>query len=252
LAIADHHYSNDGSLGTAAGDSSPSTTSGGDAPTPTGANSPTSTVLSKDFPIGVYSFVTFLDTVQTDCASNPDTWTCFPYAVYNTDASKALTTFNWIISAGSKSGTYQISSTNNPFAINFRNSPLTIVDQGQDSERYHFQITMDKVVIPTAALTSDNSASTCFFNSTTFTGYLYTKMAKDYPTSIQTGIDAAYQPWPFAARAEQTAAGGANVPNCYKTNNGNLGDRITQNITSGDPTTLCSCLYKNWRTPNTA
>jgi hypothetical protein len=251
-AIANRGHSNDGSSGTAAGDLSPSATSGVDAPTGTGANSPTSTVISKDFPIGVYSFATFLDTVQTDCASNPDTWTCFPYTTFNTDASKALTTFNWVISAGSKSGTYQISSTNNPFAIDFQNSPLTIVDQGQDTERYHFQITMDKVVIPTVALTSDNAASKCFFNSTTFTGYLYTKMAKDYPTSVQTGVDAAYQLWPFGARAEQTVAGGANVPNCYKTIDGNLGERITQNITAENPTTLCSCLYKNWRTPTTA
>jgi hypothetical protein len=182
----------------------------------------------------------------TNCTSNPNTWTCFPYTLYSSDASEALTTFNWIISAGTKSGTYQISSTNNPFAINFQNSPLTLTDTGLDTEHYQFQIEMNKEVIPTAALTDDNSASACFFNSTTFTGYLYTKMAKTYPTSSQTGVNAAYPLWPFATRAEQTAGGGSNVPNCYKTANGNIGERITQNLIAEDTTTLCSCLYMNW------
>jgi hypothetical protein len=248
--VTDHNHSNnDGSSGQALAAGGSSTT-GGATPSGTAVVSPTSTTVPKDFPAGTYSFVSFLDTVQASCASNPNTWTCFPYTIYNSDASKALTTFNWIISGGAKSGTYQISSTNNPFAIDFQNSPLTMMDKGLDTERYHFQITMDKEVIPTVALTDDNAASKCFFNSTTFTGYLYTKRAKDYPTAAQTGVNAAYPLWPFAVRAEQTVAGGANVPNCYKTVNGNIGDRITKNVTTGDPTTLCSCLYKNWRTPS--
>jgi hypothetical protein len=161
-----------------------------------------------------------------------------------------MTTFNWKITAGSKKDTYQISSTDDPFAIAFEDTPLTLTDKGLSSERYLFQITMDKEVIPTVALTNDNSASACFFNHTTFTGYLYTKLAKDYPTANeQASAKNAYPLWPFAVRAEQTIGGGKDVPNCYKTSNGNIGARITQNITAADPSTLCSCLYKNWSPP---
>ena len=221
-------------------ESTSSPQSGGSNP-PVATNGP-----SKNLPVGSWSVVTFLNTVYTNCTSDPATWTCFPYTIYANNPVQAEATFNWIISTGSNPSTYVISSTNNPFAIEFQNIPMTIKDAGTPSEHYWFQITMDKQVSPSQAITADNSAATCFFNGTTFTGYLYTKLASGYPPGGQS-TGGTYSQWPFAARAEQTMSGGEGVPNCYETNNGNLGQQIPVNATAfGD---LCDCLYMNYLTP---
>jgi len=127
---------------------------------------------------------------------------------------------------------------------------MKIVDAGTDDENYQFQFQMAKTVVPTTAITSDNVATTCFFNSTTFTGYLYTKRAKDYPTAAEVAANSTYTAWPFAARVEETAAGGDGVPNCYQTTNGDIGAQVG-NFTAEDASTLCSCLYRNFLTPGT-
>jgi len=190
--------------------------------------------------------VTFLDTVYTDCTSDAATWTCFPYTIYANSPVQAEATFNWIISAGSKPSTYVISSTDNPFAIEFQDISMTLKDAGNSSEHYWFQITMDKQVSPSQAIAPDNSAATCFFNGTTFTGYLYTKISSGYPPNGQS-TGGKYPQWPFAVRAEQTMSGGEGVPDCYQTNNGNLGKQIPLNATAFG--NLCDCLYMNYLTP---
>lgn len=208
-----------------------------------GSNQNSSSTTSADFPLGTYSFTTFLDTVTTDCTSNEATWTCPPYVIYNSNKASSAMTFNWIIT-GSE-GSYKISSTDNPLALEFEDIDLEMYSQGQDSERYHFQFTMDKKVVPSTSITDDNSSAVCFFNSTTFTGYLYTKMEKDYPTSSG---DESNTPWPYAVRAEQSIGGGENVPNCYKTDNGRITEQITDGINAMGASTLCSCLYRNYLT----
>lgn len=122
---------------------------------------------------------------------------------------------------------------------------MKMVDAGTDNENYQFQFEMDKQVVPTAAITNDNSATTCFFNSTTFTGYLYTRKTKNYASASVALANSTYAAWPFAARAEQAAAGGDNVPNCYQTTDGNIGAQVG-NFTSMDASTLCDCLYSNY------
>lgn len=211
------------------------------------------TATPSNFPIGSYSMVTFLDTVQTNCTANPSTWTCYPYIEYNTDANKAMAIFNLIISSPS-SGKFQISSTTNPFSISFSNVPLDLLDSGLDTERYRFQITQTKPVSPSSALTSDNSAAECFYNSTNLDAYLYTKMAKSYPdpSQNQQSGNPTFPVWPFAVRLEQIVGGGQDVPNCWKLDNGGgLGQQITEGLAPQDQGQLCSCLYKNWRTPGT-
>jgi hypothetical protein len=106
---------------------------------------------------------------------------------------------------------------------------------------------MSKEVIPTGVITNDGSTAKCFYNDTTFSGYLYTKMAKDYPASVQDAGNPAYQAWPFAVRAEEDAASGADAPTCYQYTNGNLGARVTGNLTVSDPQMLCNCLYRNYQ-----
>lgn len=201
-----------------------------------------STTTSANFPLGTYSFTTFLDTVTTECTSNEATWNCYPdNTIYNKNKKKASTTFNWIIT-GSE-GEYKIQSGDNPLALDFDDVDLTLVSKGQDSERYHFQFTMDKTVIPSTSITDDDSSAVCYFNSTTFTGYLYTKMEKDYPTD-----DESTSAWPYAVRAEQSIGGGEDVPTCYKTVDGQATKQITDGIEAGGASTLCSCLYRNYLT----
>ncbi|KAL1612608.1 hypothetical protein SLS60_000837 [Paraconiothyrium brasiliense] len=224
-------------------------TSSSGTPTSDTADSPTSasssTVQPSNFPLGTYSLVTFLDTVQTNCTSNPMTWTCAPYTTYYTSNSKSLATFNWAIS-GSK-GAYKISSTDNPFSISFKNANLELLDEGKEQERYRFQIDQTKTVSPSTNLTSDNAAVECDFIGN-LQGVLYTKMAKEYPSDQDPDPDTSHTTWPYAVRVEQTAAGGEGVPSCYKTtSSGQKGDSVS--LEAEDATTMCSCLYKNWHTP---
>ncbi|ORY16601.1 hypothetical protein BCR34DRAFT_96402 [Clohesyomyces aquaticus] len=203
----------------------------------------------SNFPLGSYSFITFLDTVQTNCTSNPATWTCYPYTEYNTSPSKSLATFNWIITGSS--GKFQISTTDNPFSLSFKNQPLVLVDQGQDTERYRFQMQQTKTVSPSSAITDDNAAVECDFESASLQAFLYTKMAKGYPDASKGESDGgpSFQTWPFAVRVEQAIGGGASTPTCYKISNGVRGQKIDANLSTQDAGNLCSCLYKNWRTP---
>jgi hypothetical protein len=81
----------------------------------------------------------------------------------------------------------------------------------------------------------------------TLQGVMYTKMAKEYPSDQDPDPSTSYTTWPYAAKLEQSAAGGKGVPSCYKTtSSGQHGDSISLEAVAA--TTLCSCLYKNWRT----
>ncbi|KAI9719392.1 MAG: hypothetical protein M1812_003463 [Candelaria pacifica] len=212
------------------------------------------------FPVGSYSLTTFLDTVNTNCTSNSNTWRCFPYSTYEQSASQSEAVFNWIISSpdgGSKPTNFTISSTDNPFSIGFTNISLQLWDKGMDSERYAFQMPMDKPVSPSAPITNDNSNAICYFNRTTLQTYLYTRKGKTYPPASSTSTSSTvssdsisgYQPWPYAVKIEQVILGGADVPECYKKINGNTGDRITTGLAPKRATDQCSCLYQNFELP---
>ncbi|KAF2758642.1 hypothetical protein EJ05DRAFT_475949 [Pseudovirgaria hyperparasitica] len=215
---------------------------------PTSSAPPTATDASGrpvDFPAGSYSMSTYLDTVQANCTENAATWTCPPYQTYNENPGQQPTTFNWVITKDGDS--YKISQNgNNPFALfDLDGQTLTLVDEGQDSERYTFRMTMNKSNMPSADITGQNIASTCYFNGTTVTGTLYTKMERDYPSSNAQA--SAYLPWPYKVRVEQTIAGGDNVPACYRNDNQ---QQITDGLSAQGASTMCSCLYRNWLTPD--
>ncbi|KAJ4292554.1 hypothetical protein N0V90_009217 [Kalmusia sp. IMI 367209] len=219
------------------------------SPTSTSTSTSTSSAQPSNFPLGTYSFVTFLDTVQTNCTANPATWTCYPYTTYYSDSSKAISTFNWVVS-GSK-GSYKISSTDNPFSITFKNADLELLDEGKSTERYRFQMLQTKTVSPSTNLTEDNASVDCDFANTNLHADLYTKMAKEYPSDQDPSGDPSHTTWPYAVRIEQLVAGGENVPSCYKTtSNGQHGAQVTAGLDAQDQSTLCSCLYKNWHTPS--
>jgi hypothetical protein len=226
------------------------------SPSPASAVNPGQNAV---LPAGSYSIETFLDTVDTNCVSNAETWSCYPYTVYNTDPVAAAATFDWIISpvsSGSNTN-FTISSTKNPFTLVFADITLDLVDPGTDEERYTFQFQTNKTVIPDQSITEDNSQAICYFQAVSFQASLYTKMQKTYPPNSTSTVSASPSaalgssssvsptPWPFAVRVEETSGGGDGVPECYKTQNGVQGDSIP--LTPQGTGDLCSCLYRNWR-----
>ncbi|KAE8451372.1 hypothetical protein EG329_004001 [Mollisiaceae sp. DMI_Dod_QoI] len=194
------------------------------------------------FPAGSYRFDTFLDTVATNCTSNPSTWLCYPYSTYAQSRTSSAATFEWTISPVNNTPNYTISSTSNYFSILFTDLSLSLQNPGASDEHYFFQTMMQKPTKPSVQLGSQNVASTCYFNSTTFHGYLYTKMPKSYPSNSTNTTDSsqAFSPWPYAVKVEQVAAAGEGTPTCVGPEGQSLGDFSVQ-----DGTQLCDCLYLN-------
>ena len=221
----------------------------------------TTSTANAPFPAGSYAITTFLDTVSTNCTSNPATWTCSPYTTYSSSHSGALATFNWIISPsnadGASNGTLTISASHDPFAIDFSNASLSLVDAGTSQERYTFSIPVQKTVFPTTAITTNNVAASCDYDNTQLQASLYTRMPNTYNVSSQsssttqtlstsTNSTNGFQAWPFAVDVTQSIGGGANVPACYESANGNNGDRITNGLEPQSSTDMCTCEYKNF------
>lgn len=239
LGVGLHHKSNSKVNGNNNGSGS---SSGGASGTVGPSGNPAS---NTTFPAGSYRFDTFLDTVSTDCTNNSATWTCYPYSTYAQNPSSSAATFEWIISPVENTQNYTISSTDNYFTIQFSNLSLSLLHEGANDEHYFFQTNLQKLTKPAAQLGSQNVASTCYFNETTFQGYLYTKMAKSYNTTSTNGTDSsgAIEAWPYAVKVEQVTGAGADVPTCVDPSGQVLGD-----FSVDDGTKLCDCLYLNYGT----
>ena len=222
------------------------------AAAPSNTSSPS---VTGPFPAGSWTFTTFLDSTSTNCTSNPLAWKCEPSVTYASSPTNAEATFNWIINSTSPS-TFTISSTDNPFAIDFSNASLTLLDADTPTERYTFTTTVQKQVFPSFSVK-------CFYNTTQFSADLYTKRAKSYPansSSASTSSPAAaatsgaagaaaggvFANWDFAVDATQSIGGGEDVPACYNTDNGVVGSRVTDGYTVEPSTDFCSCAYKNY------
>jgi hypothetical protein len=182
------------------GDSQPTDSSMGadadlDVPTKP-ASTLTPSVVPSGFPLGVYSLVTFLDTVQTGCTSNNATWTCAPYTDYYSDPQKALSVINWEITG--VPGAYKISSkdTSN-LDMSFQNAPFDLLDKGKDTERYRFQISRTKSVNMTGTLGDLKGDFGCDYGATNLQAYLYTKMKRSFPDDTIAVSDSGHPVWPF-------------------------------------------------------
>ncbi|KAH8728459.1 hypothetical protein GQ44DRAFT_609460 [Phaeosphaeriaceae sp. PMI808] len=209
-------------------------------PAPTSSLSPTTP--PPGFPIGAYSFVTFLDTAQTGCTANPATWACPPNTDYYVDPQKALTILDWEISG--TAGSYKISSKGQDvvFGTTFQNEKLELLDSGKDTERYRFSISRIKSVNMTGSIGNQKDTFQCSYGQTNIQATLYTKMARTYPRDTISVGKTENPAWPYAIRVEQSAAGGENVPSCKRKS----GEQVFDGLKAQDPGTLCSCLYKNW------
>ncbi|KAL8733021.1 MAG: hypothetical protein Q9166_002419 [cf. Caloplaca sp. 2 TL-2023] len=205
------------------------------------------------FPAGSYTLTTYLSTVQTDCTSKPSDWSCYPYHTYAESPSEALANFTWVITHSSNDN-FAISSTDNPWSVNFDSTPLTKVDVGTENERYRFSTELNKITIPIIGVN-------CYFNGTTLEGNLYTTKARNYPFSSDTMNTTSstapakltpassnnFQPWPYAIDIRQSVGGGQNVPQCFRLDRNNQpGDRITEGIIPRPESSECSCEYKNF------
>ena len=206
------------------------------------------TTTSAAYPLGTYSIVTFLDSVQTDCVSDSSTWTCYPYNTFSVSPIRALVVFNWVIEEEKEESSSKLilSSTPNPFALNLPATPLTLVDEGAITERYQFEVIMDKPVMPSETITDDGTTATCTFNDTSLLANLYTKKARTYPTELQdVSSDVAFPLWPYAVQIEQIASTGSGIPSCYSLENGVYTEKITTGLEPVETVNSCSCLYKN-------
>ncbi|CAK1357033.1 hypothetical protein CB0940_11806 [Cercospora beticola] len=218
----------------------------------------------QPFPIGQYSMITRLQTLNSSCTSVAETWNCFPYQVYDpanaatSDGSRSI--YNWVISntsstyatigSGSTSddgepANLTISSTSNPFSLMFEDTPLTYISpkSNSSSARYTFRIDMDKAFNPPVSLAANNVATQCYFNQTSLTGTLYLSAPRTYPESNNS--DGGLQ-WPYAIDIRQSSPGGTDVPACYEFVQGQQGARITSGLTPQSVDTECSCDYRNY------
>jgi len=107
---------------------------------------------------------------------------------------------------------------------------------------------MQKPVISSSSITSNNVAAECFYNQTTFTADLYLDAASTFPSGAladATGLGG-YTPWPYAVEITQSSPGGQDVPACYETVNGAVGDRISTGLTPEPAGNECLCDYRNY------
>lgn len=223
----------------------------------TSSGTSTPSAPTGTFPVGAYAITTFLTNTSSSCTSNSLTWTCYPYTTYSTDASGSESPFDWLIYQDpSNSGQHLISSANNSLsAVVFTNASLTLQDANTANERYTFSVpNLVKNVIPTASLSNDGNLATCFYNSTTLAGTLYTRLNATLEDSSagmmsmqsETTSDGIVfnTAWPGAVMVEQIVDAGSEVPNCYLLENGRASSQSVNVPTQSSG--QCSCLYMNY------
>jgi hypothetical protein len=224
-----------------------------------GAGTGTSTPSQLAYPVGEYSLVTALNTIETNCTSDPNTWRCFPGPTFDQSTAASLATFNWLLSntsaayatnssdlstsAQGVAANLTISASNNPFSISFDSTPLTFIND--TSPRYTFAANISQKIIPASNITADNRATVCYFNQTQVIGTLHldNTFAQQYTF---TGNNASYTLWPYAVQVELVSPGGQNTPACYYTTNGAIGDQINELLTAQPAEDVCLCEYRNY------
>ncbi|EOO00707.1 putative tat pathway signal sequence protein [Phaeoacremonium minimum UCRPA7] len=144
-----------------------------------------------------------------------------------------------------------ISSSENPFAPEFGNITLTILNRNTYRERFTFNFTMAMPVVALSGTFNDTSTTTCYFNSTVLSATIWTRMRADYPRNISSvaapvNASSTFDPWPFAVDIAETQPAGADVPDCRDWQGRAVGD-----VSAGDGGGACSCSYSNYDTLTT-
>lgn len=222
------------------------------SPSPSPSQSQSSSSLPK-FPAGSYTFQTYLISVTTNCTSSQSSWTCLPYRTYSESPSDSIASYQWIIDPSSPSSpNLTISSSDNPFNIQFANASLSLLDNGSDSERYTFTANFEKRV----PLPGDKS---CFYPNASFKGTFYTRRAKSptaaEPSTASTTLSPTatadipsdkFAQWRYAIEATVSASGGSDVPACYHMMGSSKGAQYSEDSASKTVGDVCSCEYRNY------
>jgi hypothetical protein len=202
------------------------------------------------FPAGSWSITTALTSVATACTSNANAFRCYPYSTYSASSPDAAAAkFTWVI-APQESAQYSISSAPNPFAPQFSNVTMTLLDQDQSSERFTFNFTMSLQSVPAVPLTSGSDATAvCWYNSTLMTATLWTRQRATYPaniTSVAVPVNApsTFSPWPYAVEVRELQSAGPGIPDCRSLDGQTIGDF---EISAGSNADICACSYANFQ-----
>jgi hypothetical protein len=198
-----------------------------------------------------------LTNVSTSCTNDSATFRCYPFSPYSPlSPDTAAATFDWIITPVT-SYSYTISSSDNPFAPQFANITLAMRDLNRYTERFDFNFTMAKPVVPSTVLpgtpASDGQGggvTTCWFNETVMSATIWTRMRADYPKNLTTVPDPrnasnTFAPWPYRVEVRQVQQAGPGVPNCRDSNGRPFGNFAVAGD-GGD----CGCYYANFDLAN--
>ena len=113
-----------------------------------------------------------------------------------------------------------------------------------------FNFTLPKTVVPTSAIASDNAATQCFFNSTILSGRIYlaasSSSSSQSPSADSTASSGNLEQWPYSVEVLQSSVGGEGTPDCYKTVNGGLGERVAEGLEPVAEGEECRCEYSNF------
>lgn len=229
------------------------------------------------FPAGSYSFTTALTSISTSCTSDPATFRCYPYIIYNasqntsssettsSSSSSSRTSF-WTIHEPRPSS-FLISAAPNPFVPQFTNVSMRLLDANQPTERFTFNFTMQLTVTPASQITrtamadtttaeqgngdsDDNSRFTCYYHDTVASATIWIRRPAEFPRNLDTPVSnggngthvsTSFDPWPYAVDLAQVSEPGPAQPECRDADGGRAGDFAAPS--DAEP---CGCWYRNY------
>lgn len=184
-----------------------------------------------DLPIGGFVVDTALYGSSSACTSNPNAWRCL------SSKESRVPRFYWTITEVDSN--YQISSADDPIASSLTDIPLTVLDEGEEEERfvlsYKFNTTVE------LAITATNRAAKCVYSDMIFQATLWTKREMQQPSRTTKKRDD-YVKWPGLVEImeiKNATLGGA--PECVDSK----GDKIADVQSDAR---ACECIYrtKGW------
>lgn len=118
---------------------------------------------------------------------------------------------------------YYVSGSDNPFAPDFANLPLTVVDANQPSERLTFAFSTNKTVVPVDAQAPTNRVANCTYPGTVFQATIWTRRRGGQTFQPPTH-PAKYAPWPGDFEVTQYKNSTIGDPICVDKQGGSVAD----------------------------
>lgn len=197
-----------------------------------GAGNNTEPVL----PAGVFIITTNLLNISTACTNISETWSCAPGQTFQqAGVNASQESLTWMVSQNNLTDDndddgFSISNIDNPFGLQFNNTPLTLREQGTENEHWGFEVRVSKRAKPNRDITGRNIAVECEYSQAQLAGRLFTRRQAD--SVFQDGEGS----WPGAVEAEESSE---IEGECFEVRNGVRGDRIDVGVGPGE----CSCSY---------